>query len=238
MVEHMAHPDIDSAALNRVDRLIDSASRILDRADGLNLFLPGTSRQSRDAMRLIREAATWVGNVKSRFDSFSAGEALSLVDFFDLMHRIACQQPADRAFVNDIILRAFEARIHGDKTVDEYLLYRAIHARIINKDKAFLDRPLSWLCLTLDRWHKEARAGYGKTTLPAYDIISRASILMESDLFAYEGRNQRSFKQHLAATISDLSATISDLSDRQIVSCLKWLASLSHPSLVPVPAQK
>lgn len=195
MVELMTEYDINS-----VDSLVDSASRILDRANELDLFLPGTSRQSRNAMQLIREAATWANNVKRHFDSFSPGEALSLIYFFDLTHRIAYQQPADRVLVNDIILRAFEARIHGDTTIDEYFLYRAIHDRIINKDKAFLDRPLTWLCLTLDRWHKEARAGYGKTSLPAYDIINRASILMEADLYAYEGRNQRTFKQHLAAT--------------------------------------
>lgn len=109
-------------------------------------------------------------------------------------------QPVDRTFVNGIILRAFDARIHGDKTVDEYMLYRAIHSRIIRKDKAFFDRPLRWLCLCNKCWYDEAIAGYDKTDLATYDIINRASILMDADLYAYEGRNQAMFKQHLAAT--------------------------------------
>lgn len=200
MIEKNIAVDILAINFNRAEEVINSGARILDRANELKLFLPETSRQSRDAIRLIREATTWVNNVKSHIESHSAGDALSLIDAFDLVHRIACLQPADRTLVNGIILRAFEARIHGDKTVDEYMLYRAIHSRIIRQDKAFFDRPLTWLCLTLGCWHKEAVGGYDKTHLPVYDIINRASILMEADLYAYEGRNQKAFKQHLVDT--------------------------------------
>lgn len=200
MIEGKIAADILAIDFDRVDEVIDCASRILDRANELKLFLPETSRQSREAMRLIREATTWVNNVKSHIDSYSAGEALPLIDVFDLVHRIACLQPADRAFINDIILKAFEAKIHGDITVDEYMLYRAVHSRISRKDKAFFDRPLKWLCMCNKCWHDEAIAGYDKTGLPVYDIINRASILLEADLYAYEGRNQKAFKQHLVET--------------------------------------
>lgn len=199
MIERNTASDIRAIDFNRAEEVIECASRILDKANELKLFLPETSRQSREAMRLIREATTLVNNVKSHIESFSAGETLSLIDTFDLVHRIASLQPADRTLVNGIILRAFDARIHGDKTVDEYMLYRAIHARIIRKDKAFFDRPLKWLCQTLGGWHKEAIGGYDKTCLSVYDIINRASILMDADLYAYEGSNQAMFKQHLAA---------------------------------------
>lgn len=201
MIERNISSDIFAIDFSRAEEVIECASRILDKANELNLFLPGTSRQSREAMRLIREATTWVNNLKSHIESFSAGEALSLIDTFDLVHRIASLQPVDRTLVNGIILRAFEARIHGDKTVDEYMLYRAIHARIIRNDKAFFDRPLRWLCMCNKCWYDEAIAGYDKTDLAAYDIINRTSILMDADLYAYEGRNQKAFKQHLAATI-------------------------------------
>lgn len=200
MIERNKTTDILAVDFTQADDVIECASRILDRANELELFVPETSRQSRDAVQLIREATMWVNNVKSLIESSSTDEALSLIDVFDLIHRIAFQQPADRTFVNAIILKAFEARIHGDKTVDEYILYRVIYSRIIYKDKAYFGRPLTWLSLTLDRWHKEAVGGYDKTVLSTYDIINRASILLEANLFAYEGRTQKAFKQHLAAT--------------------------------------
>lgn len=189
--------DIQKVNFSKVEDVIDSAARILDRANELKLFLSETSRQSRDAARLISEAKRWADKVKTHINLYSAAEALALTDIIDLMHRIAYQQPADRALINGIIFKAFDARIHGEKTVDEYMLYRAIRAGIARKDKAFLDRPMQWLCLCNKCWYDEAVKGYGQSGLSSYDIISRATILMEADLLAYEGRNQTAFKRRL-----------------------------------------
>ncbi len=182
--------DIAAVDFDIIDEVIEAASQAIAKADGLGLFMSKPSRQSREAIQLIRETAVWLINVKNRIDSYSAADALRLTDVFDIMHRIVSQRPADTTFINRIILRAFDARIHGDKTVDEYILYRAIRAAVNRRDKAFLGRPLDWLCISEERWYNEASLGYEHTTLSAYDIINRTSILLESDLFAYEGRNQ------------------------------------------------
>ncbi len=190
--------DIATADFDIIDEVIGAASQTIEKANELGLFMSKSSRQSREAVQLIRETAVWLINVKNRIDSYSAADALRLADVFDIMHRIASQRPADTTFINRIVLRAFEARIHGDKTVDEYILYRAIKAAVNRRDKAFLSRPLDWLCISEERWYNEATLGYEHTVLSAYDIINRSSILLESDLFAYEGRNQMEFKRQLA----------------------------------------
>ena len=120
-----------------------------------------------------------------------------MIDVYDLLHRVTYRRPADRGFVNGIILKALEARIHGDRSVDEYVLYRAIRSGIGRKDKAFFDRPLQWLCLTEESWYNEAVNGYDRSRLSDYDILNRAAILRETDLFAFECSNQTTFKRRL-----------------------------------------
>ena len=88
--------------------------------------------------------------------------------------------------------------IHGDKDVDEYIMFRTIRKAVSQRDKAFFDKPLSWSCMALERWYKEAVKGYDNTMLSDYDIQSRINILLESDLYAYAGSNQDEFKQRLA----------------------------------------
>lgn len=190
--------DIATADFDIIDEVIGAASQTIEKAHELGLFMSKSSRQSSEAISLIGETTVWINNVKRRIDSYSAADALRLADLFDFMHRIASQRPADTTFINRIILRAFDARIHGDKTVDEYILYRAIRAAVNRRDKAFLGRPLDWLCISEEQWYNEASLGYEHTTLSAYDIINRTSILLESDLFVYEGLNQMEFKRQLA----------------------------------------
>ena len=127
---------------------------------------------------------------------------MRLTDSYEFMHRIAFQCPAKPEELNKVKLAAFDAMIHGDKSVDEYVMFRAIRNAVRQRDKAFFDKPLTWSCISEERWHKEAVSGFDRTRLSDYDIISRVTILLESDLYAYEGRNQDQFKKSLAEQYS------------------------------------
>lgn len=186
-----------SVDFDNVDIVTESASQMLASANELGLFMTQTSRQSVNARRFVEDATVWISNVRKQIDSYPVGKALALIDVYDLLHRVTYRRPADKNIVNGIILKALEARIHGDKSVDEYVLYRAIRSGIDRKDKTFFDRPLQWLCLTEESWYNEAVKGYDRSRLSDYDILSRAAILLETDLFAFEGSNQTTFKRRL-----------------------------------------
>ena len=112
------------------------------------------------------------------------------------LHRIAYCTSPNAEEMNRIKLAAFDVMIHGDKDVDEYIM--TIRKTVSQREKAFFDKPLSWSCMALKRWYKEAVKGFDNTTLSDYDIQSRINILLESDLYAYAGSNQDQFKQRLA----------------------------------------
>lgn len=188
---------IDTEVREEIFETVEEASLIINRADDLRLFMNDTSRQSREAREVVRLASEWVKTIENGSNSYTPGEALLLVDHYDLMHRVAFRLPADKEVLNRIILRAFDARIHGDKSVDEYILYKAVERRIWQREKAFLDKPLTWLGLCISEWHKQALKGFDRSELSDYDIISRVNILLNTDLTAFEGRNQQSFKQRL-----------------------------------------
>lgn len=181
-----------------LDNTIEEARKVLNHANDLFLFLPDTSRQTREAREVLRKAFEWVKTVEGHLKFYSAGDALKLADAYDLMHRMAYNQPAEKETIDKIILKAFDARIRGDKDVDQYVLFKAIERRARQREQAFLGKPLTWLFQCLDAWHKQAVKGFDRTDLSDYDILSRVNILLDADLFAFEGRNQKAFKQHLA----------------------------------------
>ena len=96
------------------------------------------------------------------------------------------------------ILYDFNARIGGDNTVDVYALFRDISSAINRPGgRALLGKPLQWSAVMLDRWHKEFRKGVSDSATSLYDTLQRVSILMESDLWAFETRNESAFKETL-----------------------------------------
>ena len=96
------------------------------------------------------------------------------------------------------ILHEFNARISGDTTVDVYSLFRDISSAINRPGgRALLGKPLQWSAVMLDRWHKEFRKGVSDSATTLYDTLQRVSILMESDLWAFETRNEATFKETL-----------------------------------------
>lgn len=99
--------------------------------------------------------------------------------------------------VSDII-SAFNARIAGDRSIDDYALFRDISSGINRPGgKPLFGRPLQWCAMMLDRWHKEFKTGRGDKELPVYDTLQRVSILMDSDLWAFETRNESNYKESL-----------------------------------------
>lgn len=181
-----------------LDNTIEEARKIFNQANDLFLFLPDTSRQTREARKVLRNAFDWVKTVEGHLKFYSVGDALKLTDAYDLIHRIAYNQPVKKETINKIILIAFDALIRGDKDVDQYVLFKTIERRARQHEQAFLDKPLTWTCRCLDEWHKQAVKGFDRTSLSDYDILSRVNILLDADLFAFEGRNQKAFKQRLA----------------------------------------
>lgn len=110
------------------------------------------------------------------------------------------------------ILADFEARIRGDKSIDPYLLYRGINAGIAKRDPRYLGRPLQWSTSMLDHWYKDITGATPGNSL--YDLLQKAAILMETDLWFYEGADQKAFKQRLFTSLRPLFYKADRLDDR------------------------
>lgn len=190
--------DLSTVDFNNVDGINSFAYALINAGNSIGLYMSATPLQSREAMQIYQAAKSWVNTVKRQLLVMQPADALSLIDSYEFMHRIAFQSPAKAEELNKVKLAAFDAMIHGDKAVDEYLMFRVIRNAVRQRDKAFFDKPLTWSCIVEERWHKEALRGFDRARLTDYDIISRVTLLLESDLFAYEGRNQEQFKQSLA----------------------------------------
>ena len=134
------------------------------------------------------------------------------------------------------ILADFEARIRGDKSIDPYLLYRGINAGIAKRDPRYLGRPLQWSTSMLDRWYKDITgANTGSSSRGAategttlYDLLQKAAILMETDLWFYEGAGQKAFKQRLFTSLRPLFYK-ADQFDSRTRSALTTFLSSSRP---------
>lgn len=106
------------------------------------------------------------------------------------------------------------------------IMFRVIRNAVRQRNKAFFDKPLTWSCISEERWHKEAILGFDNTRLSDYDIISRVTILLESDLYAYEVRNQNQFKKSLAERCRHYLNDYTSL-DRRMVATVKTFAIVS-----------
>ncbi|MDE6489323.1 MAG: hypothetical protein K2L46_08590 [Paramuribaculum sp.] len=169
---------------------------IVQTGAALGMTMPDF-RPSRESNEIRQLANRLVRKLDGLIPAMPSGNALLLVSAYDLAHRLAYLEPADRRFINRTVLRAFDARIAGDNTVDEYALFHEIRRAVSRRDAEFLDKPLLWSCLREEQWHKEACDGFDRERLSEYDIINRVTILLECDLFAYEGRRQERFKKRL-----------------------------------------
>lgn len=175
-------------------------------------FLP-----SADTLRKI--ARRWLREVDTVIDSMTASAAFKVTSCYDLIHRIAYHTPAFTDFLNKYTLKAFESMIRGDEAVNRYDMFRRIAAGIDRGDKAYFGRPLQWQSLCLERWYKQFSTDTGLEGLSDYDIAQRVNILLETDLWAFDPRNQSAFKHHLLNTYHPLlNATAPDPKSQVIES--------------------
>ncbi|WP_297067915.1 hypothetical protein [uncultured Duncaniella sp.] len=188
-----------------IEEAIDFAYLICQSASQGGMFI--SENQDQQLLERVRKAAKeWVKEIRLRIASMSVSNALEVIHVFDFVHRIAYSKPADSAFINKYTLQAFEARIQGNQSVNEYTLFRQINAGIKRCDPAYIDRPLRWYSISLERWHKEFKGNNHSAKSPIYDTIQKLNILLESDLWIYETRNQTAFKRQLFNRYSYLLA--------------------------------
>lgn len=199
MVSKELHPllDISKVDFSNVEEIESYAGMVFACADRAGMFMSATPLRSKEAMTVSVAARNWLDAVKTAIDTMTAGDALALIDSYDMMHRIAYCRQSPRQFTDRYKLQAFDARIHGDKSVDQYILFRAIDAEIKRQNKQFFGKPLQWYSLTLDSWYNEFKSGRSARPLSVYDTLQRVTILLQSDLRIFESRNEAAYKQLL-----------------------------------------
>ncbi len=197
-------------------------------------------RPSRESNEVRRVAAEVICNLDRLMPSMTPADAFLLVDAYDLAHRLAYAAPADVDTLNAYVLRAFDAMLRGDNAVDRYDMFRTIRRAISRRDRAYFDRPLQWTVFIEEQWYREAKAslsssapaGCGKGAVTDYDIINRTAILLQSDLYAYEGSRQSAFKQALFARHRHY-LDVPGAEDATYATALRHLLSASAPYLSP-----
>ena len=225
---------LEGIDMNDVEALKSLATRICETANSAGIFLhEGDPDRDRATIKLTRRCAKdWLKAIRKNIDAMSEADALELLPSFDTLHRVAYGMAADSEFINRHVMAAFESRIRGNKDVDPYALYRQISAGLRRRDPIYFGRPLAWQTNILDRWYKEA-VSYNQEAI--YDRIKKATILMETDLWVYEGAGQKAFKQNLFATLRPLyysMATFDPKTSRALVTLLNSSRHYLAPDLL------
>lgn len=191
-------PGLDVTAVDFTDAgdVRGFATLMLAAAGNAGMFLsPGLSSPDARAIRVA--AREWICRVKEVIDTVGPGDALGIISVFDLMHRMAYGIDADEAYVDKYRLLAFERYIRGDGGVDRYSLFQTVSQQVRRRKKAFLDTPLRWRCHVLDKWYRQFQSGVCHDGLDDLDTVQRVRMLMASDLWAFETRNESAFKKKL-----------------------------------------
>lgn len=175
---------------------IQQANTIVEQASAAGIFLKKL-RDPQLATRVKKDAKQWINAVEHQLPAMTAGDALTAITLFDIVHRIAYGVSANPQIVNKYTLKAFHSFVKGDNTVDQYTLFRQIAMGIRRRDPAYSDKPLTWHSLSLARWHGEFAKGELHDPLSDYDIAQRVSILLQSDLWALEPLNEAAYKHRL-----------------------------------------
>lgn len=188
--------DLSNIDFDKLEDVTQCAASICQAASDSGMFASAYP-MAREFGQILLSARKWLREVDDRLNKLSPAEALEAIGSYDIIHRIGYGAPACPDTVNKHVLRAFDAMIHGDRSVDEYVMYKTIAEGLRRRDSAYFDKPLSWMTTVEERWYKEAKRGYELSNLPARDIANRVAILLRADLTAYEGRNQSAFKHQL-----------------------------------------
>lgn len=213
------------------------ASLIFASANGMGMFLPQNMPVHHKLSDLKNTAKIWVTEVERSIDSLSAGDALIVIGCFDAVHRVAFNRVAKEEYLNQYKLNAFEAYIHGDSSVDQYMLQRSISQEIRHRNSAFLDRPLQWESLCIDCWYGQFKYGRCIDRISDYDTIQRVTSLLDADLWAFETRNETRFKQslfvnhrHYFDEAGEMDTKTLLALDRFLCSSIKYLTQTELPS--------
>lgn len=200
MAKTHIHPLLDISLVDFSDtREIGGFASLLCRsASDAGMFLSGFTPTA-DTVEIRRQADRTIRRLDTVLPQMSEAGALSAVSVYDIIHRIAYTTPADRNTIDPYILSAFRSMLRGDKTIDPYDLFREITLASHLNPNAYTGKPLDWLTLRISEWHRQATLGFDPLKQTAYDIVNRATLLLETDLTAIEGKNQNNFKRRLFA---------------------------------------
>lgn len=189
-------PDIAGVDFRDVSDICGYASLLFATAGSHGMFSLRVPR-GHESEELRSTARQWVSRVDDTIGTLTPGDTLSVTAPYDLIHRLAYGRPAPQARLDRLRLRALEARIAGDPSVDEYDLYLAITRELRNGNQAYRGRARQWHSLSLDRWHSQFRYGVSIERISDYDTIMRVGSLLDSDLRIYDGDSQAAYKHRL-----------------------------------------
>lgn len=173
------------------------ATAIFAAAGEIGLHFSPGARQTYEGIQTARLAKEWIWNVRSRIGGMTPADALSILEPYDFMHRLGHRAPAPPSLEEEYVLRALDARILGDRSVDQYHLFRKIAAMASGDRGPGLRRARQWASERLARWHSLFRHGVTFEDLPDRDVLETVSILMTQDLALFIDGDQAEYKRKL-----------------------------------------
>ncbi len=186
VIQDSVGPDTYRTDSDYIEIIRSDAMRIISDAGESGFFLNGCNRQSREIIQLQSDARNCAARIRARLEHMPAGDALSLLSLYDMVHRIGCGSPADRDLTDKIKINALNALAHGDRSVDEYILFREIGEELRRGNRRFFGNILQWYCMSVERWHRNFPDGHCAKEQTDYDTLRQLSILLREDLGAYE----------------------------------------------------
>ena len=188
--------------------------------------------------RIRRFSRQWIEKAEQSLPGYTPGEALETIVAYDFIHRLAYNAAPIPDLIDRHVLRAFEAMLQGDATINKFTLFRRISFGLQRKSPLYTGRPLKWQSHQLARWHKEIKNSLNNESNK--EDIEKISILLESDLFPFEGTNEVAFKQTLFAAHRYLLDQTKEILDQakeksQGNSRLSLLRSLEHLLFRSIP---
>ena len=197
--------------------------------------------------RIRRSSRQWIEKAEQSLPGYTPGEALETIVAYDFIHRLAYNAAPIPDQIDRHVLRAFEAMLQGDSTINKFTLFRRITFGLRRKSPLYTGRPLKWQSHQLARWHKEIKNNLNNqrdintpNNQSNKEDIEKISILLESDLFPFEGTNETVFKQTLFSTHRHLLDQAKEILDQakeksQGNSRLSLLRSLEHLLFRSIP---
>lgn len=188
----------------------------------------GGSKTVQSSYELLKTAREWIVCFEKYAEEIPAGQLIPAVGYFDILHRFVYRHAADGEFIGRCCMRAFCERVKGNVDVSETDLFRAISERIRLNDRSFFERPLLWCGITIEKWIDECRADGLFHNTPLHIALLQADNVLASDLFAFTGNSQQTFKQKIAIRYLPMTAA-SDGDDGPTLSAkLTFLRNNRH----------